>query len=346
MNGLKRDDKYCKECEFTSRKFKYKVGSLLNGRKIIKDLGMIIPTIGGRAYHRVIIACLACGIGVDSAVSDITFGSKYCKKCGHDKVRTHGLSEHWGYGRYLGMLDRCYNSNNKGYSLYGGRGIKVSKELQDVVFYCNWVDETFAKLPKCTDKSKLSVDRIDNDKGYYVDNLRLTNNITQTQNRGISRHNTSGYTGVSFSKQRNKWEVEISGLKRNAEGKYIKKRLFLKTFTSKLSAVKARNDWIDNHPETTFIKSDISNLSIVFIQMSSILTTSIVKMRSIKDKSDIIMSILNYGKTKDNMFDIKNISELNKELLKSTNGLNTIDVDWVLNDKIAFIIRKGNINEK
>ena len=63
-----------------------------------------------------------------------------------------------------GMIRRCYNPRYKNYHRYGGRGIFVCKE---------WLDsfENFYKdMGKAPDGS--SIDRINNNDGYYKENCR------------------------------------------------------------------------------------------------------------------------------------------------------------------------------
>ena len=79
------------------------------------------------------------------------------------RMTTHGLSHHRLYHILAGMQGRCYNPNNPKYKRYGGRGIKVCDEWLDkengfINFY-NWsMANGYA--------DNLSIDRIDNDKGY------------------------------------------------------------------------------------------------------------------------------------------------------------------------------------
>jgi hypothetical protein len=42
-----------------------------------------------------------------------------------------------------------------------------------------------------------------------IDNLRLATDIQNCQNQKISKNNTSGYKGVCFKKDRNKWHAGI-----------------------------------------------------------------------------------------------------------------------------------------
>lgn len=56
-------------------------------------------------------------------------------------VVTHGLSKERIYGIWRGMKSRCQDTDNKKYHNYGGRGINVCKEWQDVKIFYKWALE-------------------------------------------------------------------------------------------------------------------------------------------------------------------------------------------------------------
>jgi hypothetical protein len=76
------------------------------------------------------------------------------------------------------MVSRCYNKNDKDYFNYGERGIKVCAEwLQNRNRFCEW------SLANCFENNKkLSIDRIDSDKGYNPDNCRWVGAKEQGRN--------------------------------------------------------------------------------------------------------------------------------------------------------------------
>ena len=89
------------------------------------------------------------------------------------------------------------------------------------------VAEAFCKNPD----SKHQVDHIDNNKmNNHYKNLRWTTCSENNRNKQLTSNNTSGYKGVSWHKQHQKWEVKY---------KIDGKRKFIGYFDSKEEAGRA-----------------------------------------------------------------------------------------------------------
>lgn len=146
-----------------------------------------------------------------------------------DKRFTHGLCGSRIYNIFMDMKKRCYNSNCLGFKNYGGRGIFICDEwLRNVEKFYNWsLENGYA--------DNLSIDRINNDKGYSPDNCRWANRTQQRLNQRIHPCNTSGYTGVNYDKKNDKWRARIF-FNNEQVFDYYNKDIIL--------AVKARNNFI------------------------------------------------------------------------------------------------------
>ena len=135
--------------------------------------------------------------------ASLTKGSTTSCGCYQIEVSTsHGMCGSPEYIAWCAMMTRVSNKNQPGYKNYGGRGIDVCDEWNDF-------ENFYRDMGKKPSKDH-SIDRINNDLGYYPDNCRWADRVQQANNKRISSRNSTGVAGVSYrSDLRNKYSASL-----------------------------------------------------------------------------------------------------------------------------------------
>jgi len=141
--------------------------------------------------------CL-CECGKEVVVDGAKIRSGEVKSCGCLLAdRNHGL---WGTPEYWvwhSMKQRCENPHFKQYSDYGGRGITVCARWEEFKNFFSDMGERPAP--------ELTIERIDNEKGYSPDNCKWATKTEQQRNKKLQRRNKTGFTGVWWREDRGKY---------------------------------------------------------------------------------------------------------------------------------------------
>lgn len=127
-----------------------------------------------------------CECGITSQITAVAVMYGYSKQCKQCNLKINGAKTlHGQYGTptnriWNSLRNRCNNPNNKDYSKYGGRGIKVCKRWEK---FENFLEDMGEK------PANLSIDRIDNDGNYEPGNCRWATASEQMSNQ--QRHKKS-----------------------------------------------------------------------------------------------------------------------------------------------------------
>lgn len=129
-----------------------------------------------------------CGNVTIKRSHDLCYSGTYSCGCIR-KERQHFANKSQIHRTWDTMLMRCYDKNRAQYYLYGGRGIEVCDEWlrsspKGFSNFYNWAIKNGYKeemLPN--GKNKWTLDRIDADKGYSLDNCRWVTNTQQQNNK-------------------------------------------------------------------------------------------------------------------------------------------------------------------
>ena len=199
--------------------------------KLIKDLGGRYPSKKSNYKARFgIYECQYCGKEFECKSNSVNIGNT--KSCGClrklQKIK-HGMTNSIFYNTWNNMIHRCTNPCDKRYKNYGARGITVCEEWLDVATFIVWAESTHPNT------EGVSLDRIDNDKGYSPENCRWADKTTQAINQRMKKNNKSGYVGIYYYKKNNTWGANIR------INKILKQ---LGSFKTLEEAVQARDNYI------------------------------------------------------------------------------------------------------
>lgn len=169
----------------------------------------VIEFAGFGSSHKTQWKC-KCDCGKEVIVKSNSLITGHTKSCGcletevkREINKTHGLRYDPLYRTWLNMRDRCNNPNNSHYIYYGKKGVKVCNLWNNFKEFHTWAYSN-GYIPN----SNLSIERVDNSKGYCPENCKWIKISEQSKNK------TSNYQIEYDGKLRTVAEIsEITGIK-------------------------------------------------------------------------------------------------------------------------------------
>lgn len=171
----------------------------------------------------------ACDCGVSKAIraDSLTKGStrscgclsRECAMVGNAR-RTHGRTGSLEHHSWLAMKSRCYNPKNIGYSLYGGRGIKVCDR------WLNSFENFYADMGDPPSPNH-SLDRTDVNGNYCPENCRWASAVEQGNNRRNNHIITVGNSSLTIAEWERKAGISQSLIYRRLKLGWTKEKAVL-----------------------------------------------------------------------------------------------------------------------
>ena len=188
----------------------------ITGKKFSRLLVVGYSEKKTKANKRMVWCQCDCGSLKEQVAANIVSGM--AKSCGclvgesaKERFTKHGSRYHPMYHRYNAMMQRCYNRNSDEYHNYGARGIIVCDEWK------NSIDRYIEDIGMPPFKSA-SIDRIDNEKGYFKENCRWATKKQQSINRRVV--NLIDFNGKNMCIS--DWEKELGFGSRGIRGRIEK----------------------------------------------------------------------------------------------------------------------------
>ena len=154
-----------------------------------------------------------CDCGNETFVGGRNLRRGLIKSCGCQKNASHGKYYTPTYKTWANVKSRCTNPNDDAYHLYGGKGITLCDRWMSFENFYNDMGDR---------PDGMTLDRIDNDKGYEPLNCRWATIEQQRRNTNAK--------GVSYKPKIDRWVARVH---------LNRKEIYLGCFETKQEAEKA-----------------------------------------------------------------------------------------------------------
>lgn len=230
-----------RKCLFCGKEFKATRQQVMNGYgKFCShscSMRAKVEDVSGQRYGNLTILrridgerCLCrCDCGKETIAFLGNMRKHHTKSCGCLRHRTktnliHGLCKTRLHQIWWAMKQRTTDKNSQAYRNYGGRGIKLCKEWFDFVPFYDWaISNGYSDT--------LSIDRINNNKGYYPDNCRWVDMKIQNRNKRTNVYymlngtrmtlsdvlKNTGYSETSYYRNKKKNKTNIKKIFRGMD---------------------------------------------------------------------------------------------------------------------------------
>lgn len=175
IDNLTEDEKYV----LRNKNLKYIKGQVVNDFTIIDITEKRVADDGRNTIIREYkLKCNVCGMEKTVISGNVNRYSKHTDNCcRNNNVYCKELNV-----KYNSIKNRCENPNNKNYKYYGGKGVKLLFTYPE--FY-NKMYESYIKHVEEFGRENTTIDRIDTDGDYSLDNIRWATIKEQNQNKDL-----------------------------------------------------------------------------------------------------------------------------------------------------------------
>lgn len=180
----------------SQRKSKIKIGDRFGRLTVLENMGII----KGKTWFKCVCDCGAIKLIRSNSIGNTKSCGCLQKEVLLKRITKHGMYRTATYHIWQGMIQRCTNPKAEYYKDYGGRGIKASHRWRKF-------ENFFSDMGMKPDG--LTIERINNDKGYYKENCCWASPAQQARNTRLSQANTTGVKGVAWHKTTQKYQASI-----------------------------------------------------------------------------------------------------------------------------------------